>query len=254
MPTVKNVSDYIDTFAPYGTQCSWDNSGILVGDKNRNVHKIGFTLDLTAETLSEAVKEGVQLVVTHHPVIFRAQKSFLSGNLAFEAAKNGIDVISAHTCLDCADGGVNDVLCALLELRDIEKVESEESVKPMARIGKTEPVSPKDLAAFVSKKLGTTVRLVDGGRNIETVAVCGGAGMCFLDDVIIQGADAFITGEIKHNEMLEAKEKGVTVVAAGHFETEYPAMDALKNKVQERFFDTECILIKQSNPIEFSKE
>ena len=78
--------------------------------------------------------------------------------------------------------------------------------------------------------------------------------MCFLDDVISQGADAFVTGEIKHNEMLEAKEKGITVIAAGHFETEYPAMNALKQKVQEHFTDTECVLIKQRNPVEYIKE
>ncbi|MGN1194821.1 MAG: Nif3-like dinuclear metal center hexameric protein [Acutalibacteraceae bacterium] len=254
MPTVKNISDYIDSFAPYVTKCEWDNCGILIGDRNRKIHKIGFTLDLTPETLNNAVSEGVQLVVTHHPVIFHAQKSFLSGNIAFEAAKSGVDVISAHTCFDCADGGVNDVLFEVLGLFDAEKVESAETVKPMARIGKISCVSPRKLAVLVSRKLDTTVRLVDGGKNIEKVAVCGGAGMCFLDDVIAAGADAFVTGEIRHNEMLEAKQKGVTVIAAGHFETEYPAMSALKKKVQEHFPDTECILIKQSNPIEFIKE
>lgn len=254
MPTVNNISDYINTIAPYETKCDWDNCGILVGDKNREIHKIGFVLDLTPETLQKAKEEGVQLVVTHHPVIFHAQKSFTSDSLAFEAVKSGIDVISAHTCLDCADGGVNDVLGEVLGLTEIEKVESDETVKPMARIGKTGTVSPKELAAFVSRRLDTTVRLVDGGRNIEKVAVCGGAGMCFLDDVLSAGADAFVTGEIKHNEMLEAKEKGITVIAAGHFETEYPAMNALKQKVQEQFTDAECVLIKQSNPVEYIKE
>lgn len=251
MPTVNRVSDYIDSLAPYDTKCEWDNCGLLVGDKNSKIHKIGFTLDLTAETLQRAKEEGVRLIVTHHPVIFRAQKSFTSGNPAFEAARSGIDVISAHTCFDCADAGVNDVLGELLGLCDIEKVESRETVKPMARIGKLSPVSPKELAALVSRKLDTTVRFVDGGRNIEKVAVCGGAGMCFLDDVLAAGADAFVTGEIKHNEMLEAKEKGVTVIAAGHFETEYPAMTVLKERVQKQFPDTECVLIAQSNPIEY---
>ena len=254
MPTVKNISDFIDSLAPYGTKCEWDNCGILVGDKDRPIHKIGFTLDLTHETLREAVSEGVQLVVTHHPVIFHAQKSFTSVNIAFETAKNGIDVISAHTCFDCADGGVNDVLSEIFGLTQVEKVESAETVKPMARIGRIRTVSPGELAALASKKLDTAVRLVDGGKNIEKVAVCGGAGMCFLDDVLAAGADAFITGEIKHNEMLEAKEKGMTVIAAGHFETEAPAMNVLKERVQESFPDTQCVLIKQENPIVYIKE
>lgn len=254
MPTVKRISDYIDTFAPYETQCSWDNSGILVGNKNRNVQKIGFALDLTAETLKEAVKEGVQLVVTHHPVIFHAQKSFLCGNMAYEAAKHGLDVISVHTCFDSADGGVNDVLCELLELTEVLPVESAESVRPIVRMGKTKCISPRELAIFVSRKLDTTVRLVDGGKNIEKVAVCGGAGMSFFGEAVAAGADAFVTGEIKHNEMLDAKNMGVTVIAAGHFETENPSMAALKEKVQAQFPEAECVLLKMSNPVEYIKE
>lgn len=254
MLTVNDISDYIDTLAPYETQCEWDNCGILVGDRNRNIHKIGFTLDLTAETLKEAVNEGVQLVVTHHPVIFHAQKKFLCGNVAYEAAKCGVDVISVHTCFDSADGGVNDVLCEILELREVESVESAESVKPIVRIGKTDTVSPKELAAFVSKKLDTTVRLIDGGKEIGKVAVCGGAGMCFFGEAVAAGADAFVTGEIKHNEMLEAKNLGVTVIAAGHFETENPSMRGLKEKVQKHFPEAECMMLKMSNPAEYIKE
>lgn len=254
MPTVKNISDYIDTLAPYETQCGWDNCGLLVGDKNREIHKIGFALDLTAETLKEAVNEGVRLVVTHHPVIFHAQKSFICGNMAYEAVKHGIDVISAHTCFDCADGGVNDVLCEILGLTDIEKIESKETAEPMARIGKIKSLSPKELASLVSRKLDTTVRLVDSGKNIEKVAVCGGAGMSFLDDVLRAGADAFVTGEIKHNEILDAKNMGITVIAAGHFETENPAMTVLKEKVQMHFPEAECVLLKMSNPVLYIKE
>lgn len=254
MPTVKTVSDYIDCVAPYDTQCEWDNSGILIGDKNRNIHKIGFTLDLTAETIEEAVNEGVELVVTHHPVIFHAQKSFLCGNMAYEAAKRGIDVISVHTCFDSADGGVNDVLCDILELTDVQKIESAESVRPIVRIGKTKCVSPRELAVFVSQKLDTTVRLVDGGKNIERVAVCGGAGMSFLGEAVAAGADAFVTGEIKHNEMLDAKNMGVTVIAAGHYETENPSMRALKQTVQKQFPEVECVLLNMRNPAEYIKE
>lgn len=252
MTTIKDISDYINEIAPYNTQCSWDNCGLLVGDKSMTAKKVGLCLDLTEETLENAKSFGANLIITHHPAIFSAQKTFLSDDIIYKTAMSGISVISAHTCFDCANGGVNDVLSDILELSEVGGVESEECVLPMARIGKTEKeYTPEEFAKFVSEKLGTTAKLVDAGKKIKTVAVCGGAGMDFLCDVIRDGADAFVTGEIKHHEMLLAKEKGITVIAAGHFETEYPAMTALKNKLENKFGGIEFKVLGQSNPIKF---
>ncbi len=245
------ISDFINEIAPYNTKCDWDNCGILTGDGEAQVKKVGLALDLTEETLENARREGVELIVTHHPIIFKPQKNFLKGNMAFELAKASINAISAHTCFDCAEGGVNDVLCSLLELGDCRAVESEGCVLPMLRLGSTAPKSPEEFALFVAKKLDTTVRLVEGERTVKKVAVCGGAGMSFLSDVVAAGADAYVTGDISHHEMLEAKERGLTVVAAGHFETENPAMKALEKMIKERFCELETVLLQQSNPVRF---
>lgn len=251
MSKVKDISNYIDSIAPYSTKCEWDNCGILIGKPEQQVKKIGFTLDLTPETLKFAVESGIDLIVTHHPVIFHPQKSFLSGNIAFEAAQNGINVISAHTCFDCADGGVNDVLCQFLNINNPVGIHSDECSVPMARIGSVDEVSPRDFAKFVAEKLGTTVRFIEGERPIKKVAVCGGAGMSFINEVVQSGADAYVTGDISHHEMLDAKDCKVTVIAAGHYETEYPAMTALKNIIAKKFNDIDCVVIPQSNPVEF---
>lgn len=251
MITVKMISDYIDSIAPYSTKCDWDNCGLLVGNKEAEVKKIGFCLDLTGETLFEAKKNGVDLIVTHHPIIFKAQKNFLSGNMAFELAKAGINAISAHTCFDCADGGVNDFLCSLLSVKNPAGIESAECVRPMARIGEIEPLTPQELARFVAQKLHTTVRLVEGKEKITRLAVCGGAGMSFMNEVILAGAQGYVTGDISHHEMLDAKENGLTVVAAGHFETEYYSMSALKEKIENEFSKLETVLLFQSNPVSF---
>lgn len=253
MITAKEISNYIETFAPYSAQCDWDNSGLLVGDINAEVKKAGFALDLTPETLEEAKKAGTDLIITHHPVIFRAQKSFLSGSAAFEAAKSGMTVISAHTCFDCAEGGVNDVLCDLLDIENAVGVESAECKAPMVRIGDINETTAKELAFFVSQRLCAAVRLVDSGKTIKRAAVCGGAGMSLLPDVIAAGADAYITGDISHHEMLEAKERGITVVAAGHFETERPAALALGRLVKKKFPDLECVVLNEENPAEYIK-
>ncbi len=251
MVNVKTVSDYINKIAPYETQCSWDNCGLLVGDENAEVKKIGVCLDLTEETLEEALRQKVNLIITHHPLIFTPQKNFLAGDKAFILAKEGISLVSAHTCFDCADGGVNDVLCDILGIYDVKGVHSDECELPMARIGLVNEQSSTEFARLVAKKLNTVCRVVDCKNTVKKVAVCGGAGMDFLFDVIREGADAFVTGEMKHHEMLLAKEKGITVIDAGHFKTENPSMTVLKNKLKEEFKDVEIVLLKQSDPVEF---
>lgn len=251
MVNVKTISDYINDFAPYNTQCSWDNSGMLIGDGDREVKQVGICLDLTSETLAEAENLGVDLIITHHPLIFAPQKNFLKGDKAYELAASGISLISAHTPFDCAEGGVNDVLCEILNIENPVGVKSEETEIPMARIGNVKPQSSLDFARFVAEKLGTVCRVVDCGNTVTRVAVCGGAGMDFYPDVIREGADAYVTGEIKHHEMLMAKEKGVTVIEAGHFETENPAMNALKNKLEKEFPAVKFVLLKQSAPVNF---
>ena len=232
MVNVRDISDYINSFAPYNTKCDWDNCGILVGDGDKQVNKIAFALDLTKETLGEAKKFGAELIITHHPVIFRAQNNFLKGNLPYELAVSGISAISAHTCFDCAFGGVNDVLCEILGITDAEGVPSSDCAVPMARIGSVEEISSSDFSAFVAEKLSTVCRVADASNTIRRVAVCGGAGMDFFSEAVKMGADAYVTGDVSHHGFLEAKEKGVTVIAAGHFETE-------------------CLVINQTNPVKF---
>ena len=251
MITVKNISDFIDSIAPYSTKSEWDNCGVLVGDNEKEVRKVAFCLDLTHETLENAKLAGADLIVTHHPIIFKAQKNFLKGDLSFELAASGISAISAHTCFDCADGGVNDVLCEILGIRNPVGVESAECSVPMARIGDIDSISSVDFAKHVSEKLNTVCRVVDCDNEIRKVAVCGGAGMDFLSDVIKMGADAFVTGDISHHQMLDAKEKGITVIAAGHFETENPSMSRLSGMIKNEFNGLDCIMLKQTNPVKF---
>ena len=249
MITVKNISDYIDSIAPYNTKCEWDNCGILVGDKDKEVKKIGFALDLTSEVISDAKEKGVDLIITHHPIIFRPMKNFTKGNLAYELAVTGINAISAHTNFDCANGGVNDVLCELLGITNTEGVPDEECSVPMARIGEIEPMSSVGFTKKVADVLGTICRIANSGNIIKKVAVCGGAGPDdFLFTSASMGADAVVTGEIKHHIFLAAKELGITAIQAGHFETENPAVSALMKYINNEFKDVECVLLKQSNP------
>lgn len=248
MITVKAISECLNRIAPYNTQCSWDNSGLLCGDPAQAVVCAAFALDLTDETVALAKEIGAELLVTHHPVIFQPKRKLLSGDPVWTLCRSGIAAVSVHTPWDCAEGGVNDVLCELLGLRDVRPVPSDETPAPMARLGECEPCAPEAFAQKVAAALGGAVQLVPGKGKIRSVAVCGGAGMDFFFDALANGADAFVTGEAKHHELLWAQDSGKTLVVGGHFATEYPSMAAMRAKVQAEFPTLRTVLLPQRAP------
>ena len=250
MVKIKDIYDYIDSIAPFSLQAAYDNSGFIVGDINRNVRRVGIALDITGQTLLIAKRLGVDLIVSHHPVLFEPQKSFQSGDMAFELASAGIAALCAHTSLDCAAGGVNDILAELLDIEKPEPFPTAEFPAGMVRTGFLHMDSGEELAAHTGKMLCAPVRYCDGGRSIETVAVCGGAGGSCLKEVIDAGIDAFITGDASHHHFLMAAQCGLTLIAAGHFETENPVVPVLAEKLRLTFPDIEFSVIEQELPVE----
>jgi len=250
MVKIKDIYDFIDSFAPFSAQADFDNGGFLVGDINRYVHRVGVVLDITKQTIAFARHLGVDLMISHHPVIFDAQKSFTAGDMAFELANAGIAALCAHTSLDCAAGGVNDVLCELLGIEKIELFPTPEYPSGLLRVGFLAQESADDLAEYVGNRLCTDVRYCDGGKAIETVAVCGGSGGSLFKDVLDAGVDAFITGDLTYHHYLSAANSGLTVVAAGHFETENPIVQVLAEKIKQRFADVEVSVLEQEIPVD----
>lgn len=246
-PTVRDVFEYINSIAPFENQCEWDNSGILVGCKENEVKKIGVVLDLTSEAVKYAAKNGIDLVVSHHPVIFRAVKHFLDGDIPFMLAKNGISAICAHTNLDIAKGGVNDALAAALGFENVSDF-AESGELSMIRIAEIDETNGDKLAQYVADKLKASVCLADSGRKIKKVAICGGSANEFIADIAENGCDAYITGELKHHEFLDALEMGLTVITAGHFETENPVVAVLAEKLKNKF-GVEVEIIPQNSPV-----
>lgn len=240
----EQIYAYINEISPFAAQEPWDNSGFQVGSCKKEVQKILFALDATMDLVQEAVDAECDMIVTHHPFLFRAQKQFLADSPAFQAAKHNIAVISAHTSYDCAAGGVNDVLAETVGLIEITPSDC-----GVFRIGSVPNQSAKDFAKTVQTALQTRVSVSLPEKNIRRVAVCGGAGADFVADAKAQGADLFLTGEAKHHEILDAAALGISVVCAGHFETELPAVRVLCNRVQTQFPQLICILSKQTSPI-----
>lgn len=245
MSKIIDFYNYIDKIAPFETQESWDNSGFLVGDGNKTVNKVLLALDVTEPVLNEAKEKGAELIISHHPVIFGALKEFHPNNIAFLAAEKGIAVISAHTCLDIAEGGVNDCLASALELKNVVKVDDGEG---LLRMGELEnELSCEEFINHVAEKLNVGgIKYTPTGKMIKKVAVCGGSGGDLFDFAISAGADAYVTANIKHNLWIEMRRKGFCVLDAGHFCTENTVIEPLAKKLSEEFKDTEIIISEVS--------
>ncbi len=243
MAKVKDFYGYLNSIAPFETQEDWDNSGMLVGDMDAEVKKVAVVLDITHEEIKKAKAIGADLIISHHPVIFNPIKSVTKGSVPYELVASSINALCCHTPLDIADGGTND---SLAELLGIEVTRTED---PILRLGTVEPTTAENLAGKIAKTLNTKVRYADAGRKIEKIAICTGAG-CSLIEAAGE-IDTFITGDASHHNFLDCIQAGITLIAAGHYETEIVVVPVLVKKLQAQFPDIEIIDIKQENPIKF---
>jgi dinuclear metal center YbgI/SA1388 family protein len=201
----------------------WDNDGLLVGEGNAPVSSVLLTLDATEAAIARAKERGHDLILSHHPLIFRPLKRVTDGGVSgrvFTLAREGIGLISCHTRLDRAHPGVGDALAAALGLKNPCPVGD------YAVVGEVEETDAAALAGRVKTALSAPfVRFADGGRPIRTVAVMGGAGEAFLPSV---QADAFVTGEAGYHTLTDAVGQGVTLIEAGHYHTEFPVLALLR--------------------------
>lgn len=243
MAKVKDFYGYLNSIAPFETQEDWDNSGMLVGDMDAEVKKVAVVLDITHEEIKKAKAIGADLIISHHPVIFNPIKSVTRGSVPYELVASSINALCCHTPLDIADGGTNDSLAELLGI-DVTRTED-----PILRLGTVETTTAENLAGKIAKTLNTKVRYADAGRKIEKIAICTGAG-CSLIEAAGE-IDAFITGDASHHNFLDCIQAGITLIAAGHYETEIVVVPVLVKKLQAQFPDIEIIDIKQENPIKF---
>ena len=234
--TVQHISEIMNRIAPRQLAEEWDNPGLLVGSFDSEVEKIFVCLDVTDETVKSAVDFGADLIIAHHPVIFRAVKNFRTdlplGKKIATLIKNNISVFAAHTNLDSAEGGVNDVLAEKIGLIDVKNFDDELS---LGRIGNLpNEMDAVTFAKHVAKSLNIdAVRLIDAGNfPIKKVGICGGAGSEFISKAKFSGAQAFVTGDVKYHEAQSAFENKIHVIDAGHFATEFPIVKILAEKLR----------------------
>lgn len=234
-----DIYNYIDSFAPFHSAMGFDNPGLLVGDFQTPVKTAVLSLDITPDVVREAAELGAELIISHHPVIFHPLKRLDAESVPYLLARNGITAICAHTNLDMApEWGVNACLAERLALKNVRVLkEYESSGLPEALVGETEhPYSPREFAEFVKAALGCDgLRYTDGGRSITKVGLCSGGGADLVYAAAENGCEAFVTGESKHNILLDARNMGITLVDAGHFYTEDVVILPLLQKLEKKF-------------------
>ncbi len=236
---VKEILDYLESLYPPETACEFDNVGLLVGDSEKIVSSAIVALDCDINTIEFAKKQGANIIITHHPVIFEPIKTVTEKNIVFSLIKNGISVISMHTNLDVGVGGVNDTLCEVLGLTDIKAYTAADGY--LLKCGKTNKHTADEFAFHIKTKLGGCVRYVVGKEPINTVLVCSGSGGSYIDEALSGGFDALVTADAKHNVFISAINAGISLFDGGHFNTENIIVKPLCSRLQDNFRDIKFI-------------
>lgn len=219
------IYNRINEAAPFARTCDWDNSGIAVYGKNEEVKKVLTCLDITCDVAREAAEGGYDLVVSHHPVIFKGLKTLTVDNPAVVLSQNGIWALCAHTNADTAEEGLSSLLCEMLGLEKsyMEHLSYDGKI-PFGVIGgftEKEEITGRELAVKVKEALGCRgLRFCCGENKISRVGICTGSGGDFVGNAIALDCDALITGDVKHNFFIDAKNNGFTLIDAGHYYTE----------------------------------
>ena len=228
--TVRELYAKLNERIPPSLSCPWDNDGLMCcPDGDREARRVLVTLDVTSEAARYAREHGFDVILSHHPLLFKGLKAVNGetylGKKTVDLLLGGISVMSFHTRLDAVSGGVNDTLCALLGVENAEPF-GEEGI---GRIGSLPlPMSAEDFARRVKETLNApAVFLGDAGLPVSRVAVLGGSGGDDLGAACAAGADTYLSGTLGYHDLTDAPEAGMNLLEAGHFFTEQPVVRVL---------------------------
>jgi dinuclear metal center YbgI/SA1388 family protein len=264
MPQVKDVIQYLETIAPLEYQESYDNAGLIVGNRDATVVSVLLCLDSTEAVIDEAIAQGSNLVIAHHPIVFSGLKQFTGKNyierVIIKAIKNDIAIYAIHTNLDNVyQNGVNKRICDILGLENTQILSANLALSQVGDIGAgmignlPSPMITKDFLLSLKDKMSLNVikhtKLT--AEKITRVAVCGGSGSFLLDQAIAQKADIFITSDYKYHQFFDANDQ-IIIADIGHYESEFYTIELLQELIRKKFsnFAAHCTKIS-TNPVNY---
>ena len=228
MIKVNNIINEMELLAPTYLKEDFDNVGLMVGDKNKEVKKVLLALDCTLKVIEEAKKENVELIITHHPLIFKRPSSIttdtLQGKKIIELIKNDISLYSSHTNLDSVENGLNDTIVSILGF-DNSKILEKNKRDDKAGLGRIvslkESIQLEDLISKIKKSLNiNNLRVVKGKDKVNKIAIINGSGQDFIGKAVALGADCIITGDTTYHFASDYKEMEISILDVGHFASE----------------------------------
>ena len=239
----KDIINFLEEKYPRSNAEEWDNVGLLVGNNKKDVKKIQLSIDATEKAVDYAAQNNVDMIVTHHPLIFKPLKSIvmseLSGRKIIKLIENGLNLYSIHTNLDSSKDGLNDYILELLEVKKY-KILDINANDETAGIGRMytleEKITILEYADFIKTKMeikNVRVTSNDLKSEVKKIALINGSGMSYWRKVKSLGADLFITGDISYHDALDAKESGLHLIDIGHFESENCFSELLKKNLEE---------------------
>jgi len=242
----KEILENLNKIMPMELAMSWDNPGLLVGRRDCPVKRILLALDVTTEAIEQAVALGVDLLITHHPLIFSPLKKIndedIFGSRILSLVENRINYIAMHTNYDVAIGCMGDLAAEKIEIqgRPLEVTGQIDGVEiGVGKVGKLKNVCTLEaLIAHVKAKFSLPFVSVYGAellenKRVETVAISPGSGKGMYSYAVAAGAQVLITGDITHHEALDAREAGICIIDAGHYGLEHIFMEDMEKKIKK---------------------
>lgn len=239
---VKDIMGVLEKKYPKVNAENWDNVGLIVGKLNQEVKKVQLSLDATDKAIEYAIKNSADMIITHHPMIFKPVKSITTmdnlGRKIIKLIENNRSLYAMHTNLDSSKNGLNDFILQLLgvensKIIDVNENDNEVGIGRLYTISKE--MNIEEYANFVKESLKIkNIRIISENREkmVRKVALINGSGMSYWRKVKSLGADLFITGDIGYHDALDAKEAGINVFDIGHFESENCFVELLKKDIE----------------------
>lgn len=247
---LQDIYNIIDEVAPFENALDFDNVGILVGNPQQDISKAIVSLDITSDVVLEAVSKGAQLIISHHPVIFHPIKSLPTDSAVYMLARHNLNALCCHTNLDMSPVcGVNVALAKTLGLKNIMGHIEHKTGYEIFSGDLQAPMNSEEFAYYVKERLNATgVRVKKAERKISKVFMCSGAGEDYIKEAYNMGADAYLTGETRYHTELDSRNLDMTIVIAGHYETEKLFAPFLIEYLQGKIKDVEFITASAETP------